>query len=334
MPGVYLTFDVECSMGGAWDREDLRPVPASRAIMGEYDGQALGLPRICDILGEHGIAATFFVEPFHEEQGYPGRIEPVCQYLLDRGQDVQLHIHPNHRHYGWKRQGRPYPFTDNLADLDPRAQRDLLAEGCARLERWTGRHPVAFRAGNMAADESSLEQMAAVGIHIDSSYTFPYLGGQCRFRDPQRYNGSKLYGDVLEVALSGFEQPRLPGLRASQPLDLVGTSFDECRDAIRLICGARTDAVVILHSFSLFKVRNQQYDNGRPNWIVTRRFRRLCQWLSANASEFPSYTFAQLAAAREAGEYEAQASPPCRLGEVIRPYVRRAVQLCNRAYWT
>jgi len=330
--GVYITFDVECSMGGAWRREDLRPVPASRAIMGEYGGRKLGLPLICDTLAEHGLSATFFVEAFLEEQGHPGQMEDVCRYLLDRGQDVQLHIHPNHYHYGLKQQGKPHPYTDGLADLEPQAQRDLLAEGCERLERWTGRRPVAFRAGNMAADEQSLEQMAGVGIRIDSSYTFCYLGGQCKFRDEQRYNGSKWYGEVLELALSGFLQPRLPGLHPAKPLDLVGISFEECRDAVREIHAADADAVVILHSFSLFKVRDVQYNGGRLNRIVARRFRRFCQWLSENADEYPAQTFAQLAEAAEAGDYQANAVPPCKLSRPVRALARKAVQAINRLY--
>jgi hypothetical protein len=332
--GVYITFDVECSMGGAWGDDKLRPVPPSRAMMGEYGDRKLGVPLICRILKDHGLAATFFVEAFTDEQGHPGQAAPVCRFLMDRGHDVQIHIHPNHYHYGLKRQGKPFPFTDQLADLEPDAQREMLEEGCEHIRQWTGRRPVAFRAGNMGADEQSLDQMARVGIRIDSSYTFPYLGGQCRFKDTQRYNGSKWYGQVLELALSGFEQRRLPGLHPAQPLDLMGTSFEECRDAIRMICGAGADAVTILHSFSLVKVRNYQYDGGRLNRVVARRFRRLCAWLAENAAEFPSYTFAQLAAAVEAGRYEPRAVPPCRLGNALRSYVRRAVQLYNRAYWT
>jgi len=331
--GVFVTFDVECSMGGAWAREDLEPVSPSRAIMGEYSGQKLGLPLICDMLGRSGLPATFFVEAFAQEQGNPGQTEPLCHLLLDQGHDVQLHIHPNHKHYGLKQQGEPFPRTDSLSDLPPQAQRDMLAEGCERIARWTGRPTVAFRAGNMGADETSLQQMAAVGIHIDSSYTFPYLGGQCRFHDEQRYNGSKCYGDVLELALSGFHQPRLPALHAAKPVDLVGISFEECRDAIQQIHAADADAVMILHSFSLFKVRDVQYNGGRLNRIVARRFRKLCRWLAENADEYPTYTFAQLADAIDAGQYEANAVPPCKLNHPFRALTRKAVQAVNNLYW-
>ncbi len=199
-PGVYLTVDVECSMGGAWANPALRPVPPSRAMMGEYGQRRLGVQLITEILDGCGLAATFFVEAFAEEQGYPGQTEPVCQYLMDRGQDMQLHIHPNHKHYGQKQKGLPYVFTDDFSAVSPQEQLDLLAEGAARIAAWTGRRPVAFRAGNMAASEATLPQLAATGITIDSSYAFPYAGGMCRFNPDDPYNGSRWYGQVLELA--------------------------------------------------------------------------------------------------------------------------------------
>ena len=83
----------------------------------------------------------------------------------------------------------------------------MLREGSDRLQRWTGQRTVAFRAGNMGASEETLRQLEAAGILIDSSYTFPYAGEQCHINCEQPYNGSKWYGQVLELALSGFRQP-------------------------------------------------------------------------------------------------------------------------------
>jgi hypothetical protein len=332
-PGVFITVDVECSMGGAFGDVALRPVPPIRAMAGEYGGRRLGAPLIAQILNESGLAATFFVEAFAEEQGHVGKTEPICQCLLDVGQDVQLHVHPCHKQYLLKQTGLQFKLTDDFADLPQEQQLEMLREGAARLTRWTGRAPVAFRAGNMAASEETLKLLPAAGIRIDSSYTFPFAGGQCRFSPADPYNGSRWYGDVLELALSGFRLPPLPGEARAKPLDIVGISFEECREAIRLICGAGADACLILHSFSLFKVRNVQYDGGRPNWIVTRRLRRLCEWLARNADEFPTYTFSQLAWAIADKSYEARAAPPPRLSGA-RALVRKAVQAYNSLYWT
>jgi hypothetical protein len=318
-------------MGGAWGDARLKPVPPTRGVWGEYGQKRLGLSWIVEILENNGLAATFFVECFMEDQGSPGEGERICRYLLDHRQDVQLHIHPNHRHYGLKQRGLPAPFTDNLADLSPADQLAMLREGCDRIQRWTGRRPVAFRAGSMAASEDTLRQLEAAGIFIDSSYAFPYAGGQCFFSASQPYNGSRWYGHVLEMALSGFRQPIVSELGRSKPLDLMGISFEECRNAIRLIHRAGADAVIILHSFSLFKVRNVQYDGGRPNRIVARRFRRLCEWLAAE--QLPVRTFSDLAAAIADNTYQARHVPPCRLAHP-RAIVRKAVQAWNNLRWT
>lgn len=330
-PGVFITFDVECGMGGAWRNSALQPVPPVRGVWGEYGGRRLGIPWIVEILQSAGLTATFFVEPFMEEQGNPGQGEPICQFLLDHGQDVQLHIHPIHRHYGLRQRGLLAPYTDDIADLNPAEQVAMLREGSDRIEHWTGRRPVAFRAGNMAASEDTMRQLELAGILIDSSYTFPYAGGQCRFSAEQPYNGSKWYGQVLEMALSGFCQPKALEMGRSKPLDLMGISFEECRDAIRLICTAGADAVLILHSFSLFKVRNVRYDGGRPNRVVARRFRRLCWWLASEGP--PVYTFSRLAAAAADNTYQARHVPPCRLTHP-RAIIRKAVQAWNNSYWT
>jgi hypothetical protein len=330
-PGVFITCDVECGMGGAWGNPSLKPVTPVRGVWGEYGPRKLGLPWILEILEQHGLAATFFVEAFMEDQGYPDEGERVCQYLLDHGQDVQLHIHPNHKHYGLKQRGHVAPFTDFIADLSPAEQLALFHEGSDRIRQWTGQRPIAFRAGNMGASEESLRQLESAGILIDSSYTFPYAGRQCRFSADELYNGSKWYGGVLEMALSGFRQPLAAEMGRSKPLDLMGISFEECRDAIRLICGAGADAVMILHSFSLFKVRNVQYDGGRANRIVARRFRRLCQWLAAG--QLPVYTFGELAAVIAQKAYRARRVSPCRLAHP-RAVVRKAVQAWNHWYWT
>ena len=333
-PGVFITFDVECSMGGAWQNPDLKPVPPERAIWGVYGGKQYGLPLIVGILEQYGLRATFFVDAFTEDQGFAGQTEPVCRYLLEHGQDVQLHIHPNKKHYGMKMRGEEHPRTDNMADLSVDDQLALLQEGSKRIKRWTGKRPIAFRAGNMAASETTLQALERAGIPIDSSYTFPYVGGQCHFRSEELYNGSKWYGEVLELALSGFYQHHLPGLHPAKPLDLVGSSFAECRDAIRAICGAGADAVLILHSFSLLKWRNVRYDGGRLNRIVASRFRQTCRWLAQHASDCPTRTFRDVAAALDSGTYDARSVAPCKLGNPVRSYSRKAVQVWNGFYWT
>jgi len=208
----------------------------------------------------------------------------------------------------------------------------MMADGAERIEQWTGDRPIAFRAGNMGASEQTLKILPDTGIWIDSSYTFPYAGGQCRFPAGELYNGSKWYGNVLEVALSGFKQTKLPGLYPSKPVDLMGSSFEECRDAVRMICDAGADAVLILHSFSLFKVKDVQYNGGKLNRVVTRRFERFCEWLAANRATYPARTFFELGQMIREDGYEPKAVEQCMIRRSLQAVVRNAVQVLNNFY--
>jgi len=332
-PGVFMTFDVECSMGGAWQNPALRPIPPRLGMMGEYGQNKFGLPLICDILERNNLKATFFLEPFNDDLGYPGETEPIACFLVDQGQDVQLHVHPNHVSYGLHKAGKPYQQTDQMAELSPERQKELIKSGADLLEAWTGTRPIAFRAGNMGASEETLSVLPETGLWIDSSYTFPYVNGQCLFHDKELYNGSKWYGDVLEVALSAYRQPDIPGLHPAKPVDLMGSSFEECRDAVQMICDAGSDAVVILHSFSLFKVRDKQYNGGKLNRVVTRRFERFCQWLDDNRQSYPPRTFSELGnLVREEG-YQPGKVEPCTINKPLRALTRKFIQGVNYFYW-
>ena len=65
-PGVFITFDVECSMGGAWNDPSLKPIPPRLGMMGQYGECSYGLPLICDNLNQNnlkahmGMAMVFF----------------------------------------------------------------------------------------------------------------------------------------------------------------------------------------------------------------------------------------------------------------------------------
>lgn len=332
-PGVYITVDVECSMGGAWDCDQLRPVPPSRGMMGQYGDRAFGVPLIVQILREYGLAGTFFLEPFNDELGHPDQTEPVCRFLLDRGQDIQLHVHPNHVHYGQKLRGEAYVTCDQIGELEGQQQEELVRAGIERLQSYTGRKPVAFRAGNMGASEETLGHLSEAGICIDSSYAFPFAGGQCLFPAGEPWNGSRWYGDVLEVALSGYYQPRCPGLHAAKPLDFVGISAGEMIEAIEKIAAVGAETVLILHSFSLMKVRDLQYNRGRLNRIVAGRLRKVCRWLSGR-SDLEVRTFAGLSDLVASGDFTARAVTPCRLGRPVRALARKALQGWNNLYWS
>jgi len=331
-PGVIISFDVECSMGGAWQNPELKPVSPAKGMMGEFGNKRLGIPLICDILEKNNLKAAFFVEPFNKELGYPNETEKVCSYLMERGQDIELHIHPNHYNYKLFLENKPFVFTDQMYECPPLFQLELLNKGMERIEKWTGKKPIAFRAGNLGADEETLKILSKAGIKIDSSYSYPFAGGQCAFSKKEPFNGSKWYGDVLETALSGFESMVLPGIYSSKPLDLMGISFEEARDAVKKICKSGADAVLILHSFSLFKVKDKQYSKARLNRVVKKRFEKFCAWLDKNREDYPPRTFEEICSLIEKKEYSPQKTDPVKIKNPIRAGLGKSVQFANNFY--
>src|SRR5690242_13209669 len=103
MPGdklrVYITVDTETSMGGAWHNPVYSPLPVEGPIFGNCNSGQHGIPLIMDVLEEYGFRATFFTEVLCSDVIGHEQIAEVFQYILRRGHDAQLHVHPIYRFY-------------------------------------------------------------------------------------------------------------------------------------------------------------------------------------------------------------------------------------------
>ena len=97
---VYITVDVETSMGGAWQYLERKPLPVEKRIFCETRGKRYGIPLLVEELERYGFRATFFTEVFLSCCLGRDAAAKVFDYLLSRGQDVQLHTHPTFRAYG------------------------------------------------------------------------------------------------------------------------------------------------------------------------------------------------------------------------------------------
>ena len=130
---VYLTVDTENSMGGAWDDVNKRPVPAERRIFCKMGERDFGIGWICDELDKRGFRATFFCEVLASLVLGDADTSSYLNYLVSRGQDVQLHAHPvfyfYRKYLDAISQGEKYDHsqtTDNLGRLPIDLQRQLL----------------------------------------------------------------------------------------------------------------------------------------------------------------------------------------------------------------
>jgi hypothetical protein len=272
---VLLTVDTELRWdwrGASW-RENL-------AL--SFDPAGVGVGYQLGRLAAHGLKACFFVDPM---PALVYGIEPIrrmVEPILAAGQEVQLHIHPS-----WADPAHP---VFELTGLGLQAQlglirtaRDLLIEAGAPT-------PVAFRSGSYAADLSTLEALAALGIRYDSSHNGSHHPDPSALPLDPRQIAPALIEGLIEIPVTQIEQ-RAGSLRH---LQICAVSFDEMRAA--LIHAADEDhpiVAIVGHSFELATRGGE-----RANPALVRRFEKLCGFLAANRERLPTARFSDLAALR------------------------------------
>ncbi len=221
---VYFTVDTESSIGGAWEHDERRPLPASRRIFCRMGNDDFGIPLLTRMMGEFGFRGTYFVEtlvtPCLEERD----TRSVFDFLLRDGQDVQLHVHPVYRLYSTfdrARQQRsdvpkPKPM-DFIGHLDPETQLELLREAIGYFENFAGYRPLVFRAGCFAGSRSMLRCLGELGITVDSSFN-PCYHPEISFpMDPLEMNVTQKVDGVWEIPVT-VAKSRLPEGRQASSL--------------------------------------------------------------------------------------------------------------------
>jgi len=333
MLDIFITIDTECSLGGALDDPRKLPVQPERAILGRIGSDCYGTPLVMSILERNGLRGTFFLEVLASHVTDAQQMADAYGQIIARGHDAQLHLHPVYHYYRGMREGglQPDQFPPNIdliGGLPVETQLQLLREGCALLEKFTGNKPVAFRAGCFGASNSTLRMLAQVGIQYDSSFNASYLGQTCLLEPRTQPNLAYEVNGVWEVPITNFAIGMGP-LRGLKHLDIVAVSWPEMKRV--LLAAERMElgtVVFLLHSFSFLKRKDIQFRALRPDRLVIRRFEALCRYLGANTHRFQVRTFRERPklSSRSAG-----GGVP-HLG-TIRPLCRKFVQAMNRPYW-
>lgn len=338
---VYITVDTESSMGGAWAADALRPVPAERRIFCKIGGIDHGIGWQCDELERRGMKATFFCEVLSTLVLGDGDTRSYLDFLLGRGQDVQLHAHPNFYYYSQymaaREQGAAFDHSkrsDSMASHSGERQRELLAAACGIFERLTGRRPSAYRAGGYSANSQTLGILEELGFVLDSSFNPRYQGHGSFDGETLTSNAAQKIGAIWEmpvtVAIEDLPDPRKSS--SLMPFEISALSLSEMRRMLDdLHAAGAAHVVIVFHSFSAVKAADDQYSAMRPDRIVRGRFRGLLDYLAGQTNRFTVSTFDELS--RNLDQLRPGASPEVpRLG-YVRPLCRKVVQAVNRAYW-
>lgn len=273
---VFLTVDTEL----AW-RHHAAGLGIEAIVERSLEPAGVGIAYQLRVLADHGLNATFFVDPMPAIPYGLAPIRAVVQAILAAGQEVQLHLHPNWT--GARADDRSAHARFEMVEYSAHEQRELIAGARDLLVAAGAPAPIAFRAGSYAANDDTLAALAALGFSYDSSHNgaeHPWPSG---IGLPPRRIAPVAHHGVIEVPVSVIEDGA--GLRTAQ---LCALSAGEMRDLLDH-AGAQGHAAVTIVSHG-FELANRSGD--RANGIHVRRFEALCRMLAARRDAMPTVHFA------------------------------------------
>ena len=274
---VFLTVDTEF----AW-RHHVARLDGDAIYARSIEPAGVGLGFQLDLLRRHGLKACFFVDPMPAMLWGLEPFRRMVGRILEAGQEVQLHLHPN-----WTGaqpgDGGAAHARFELIDYDLDEQRDLLSGAAELLVAAGAPQPIAFRAGSYAANDDTLAALAQLGFVYDSSHNGAHVPWPSQIGLPA-CQISPVWRGVIEVPVTVIEDA--PGsLRTFQ---LCALSAAEARDALEHAADNGHAALTIVsHGFEL-----ANRAGTRANAVHVRRFERLCEMLGERRDATPTCHFA------------------------------------------
>lgn len=276
MTPVFLTVDTELM----WRHHAAGLAPAEIARR-SLEPAGVGVAWQLRQLAAHGLKATFFVDPMPAAVYGAEVIAPVVEAILVAGQEVQLHLHPNWQ--GAEAVDRARHGRFELIDFARDEQQALLAQARDLLIAAGAPTPVAFRAGSYAANDDTLDALAALGFAYDSSHNGAEHPWPSAIDLPVRQIAPVAHRAVTEVPVTTIED-RAGRLRHFQ---LCALSAGEMRAALdHAAAHAHAAVTIVSHGFEL-----ATRAGTAPNAVHVRRFTALCRMLAERATVLPTTHF-------------------------------------------
>ncbi|MBX9796652.1 polysaccharide deacetylase family protein [Sphingomonas sp.] len=275
---VFLTIDTEI----VW-RHHVAGHDLAELYRRSFEPANVGVSYQLEMLRDHGLKATFFVDPMPAMVYGLDPIRRVVETILSAGQDVQLHLHP--MWVGAKAQDRSASFARfELIDYSRDEQEQLIAGARDLLIAAGAPPPVAFRAGSYGANDDTIDALAALGFRYDSSHNGSMQPWPSAVGLPRDQIAPIEHRGLLEVPVSLIEER--PGrLRTFQ---ICALSAGEMRAALdHAMAAGHACITIVSHGFEL-----ANRAGTAANAIHVRRFEALCEMLAEAGSALPTATFA------------------------------------------
>lgn len=281
---VLLTFDVEVWCSGWQDLDAKFPAAFNRYVYGTSRAGNYALPKTLEIMNDHGLKGVFFVEPLFAARFGLEPLAEIVKLIRQAGQEVQLHLHPE-----WQNESTD-PLIPNHAEkrqglihYNLEEQTALIGHGIRLLQEAGAERPTAFRSGGYSSNADTFTALEQNGIFYDSSLNVTLNRSGVGMPDALRRPGAHYIGRVLELPLSVFHT-------SSGRVRHVQVGSCATSEMMQILEGARAEGWscvnVMSHNFEML-LRSSR----RPDWIVVRRFEKLCHHLACNRDIYPTTWF-------------------------------------------
>lgn len=271
---ILITIDTEIGELGKY-----RPDAFETFIEGKINNKEVGYKFIMDILDKYGVKGEFFVDVYPYKQIGEEKFATLCRNIVQRGHNVQLHTHPS-IDFDEK---RIYMHQYSLKE-----QVEILKIG-EKIKDWTGKYPIAHRAGGYGINIDTFKALDQIGIYYDSSYF--YGNKNCEFHHDIKNKLFKI-GNITEIPITVFKKIvsyDFLGINISrreyfQKLDIrYGATIDEIKKVIR-DNGKDSIIVLFLHSFNFLKLpynfTKRKYGKISIDEEMIKKFENLFKWIS------------------------------------------------------
>jgi hypothetical protein len=275
---VFLTIDTELM----W-RHHVAGLDIETIVARSLEPAGVGIAWQLAQLRRHGLKACFFVDPMPSLVYGLDWMKRVVHAILEAGQEVQLHLHPNWTGAKAADGGASYGAFE-LIDYDYNEQAELLAGASDMLVAAGAPEPIAFRAGSYAASDDTLGALAELGFLYDSSHNGSEHPWPSACSLGARQIAPIAHRGVIEVPVTLIED-RWGHLRHFQ---ICALSAAEMRAALDHAVRHRHVAVTVVgHGFEL-----ANRAGTRPNAVHVRRFEELCRMLGQRRGAMTTCHFA------------------------------------------
>jgi hypothetical protein len=304
---VFLTVDTELM----W-RHHTAGHDAETIVQRSLEPAGVGIGWQLAQLAGHGLKACFFVDPMPALVYGLDPIRRVVGSILEAGQEVQLHLHPNWTGAHAGDRGATYgPFE--LIDYSLAEQVELIAGAADMLTAAGAPDPVAFRSGSYSASDDTLAALARLEFTYDSSHNGSEHPWPSAISLTPRQIAPIAHRGVIEVPVTLIEDQR-GHLRHFQICALSAAEMKAALDhAVRAGHAAVT---VVSHGFEL-----ANRAGTRANAVHVRRFEALCRMLAERREVLETVHFGDRPVLA-LGQDDAPLGP-----SVLRTRLRQAEQL-------